>query len=66
VVFIDEVKEFKLLVLDCKLSIFWVNDPESRDDEPKESVTSIPFNIKDPVILALTIRIVFIKFYTTL
>lgn len=66
VVFIDEVKEFKLPVLDSKLLNFCAIDPEFSDDEVKKSVTSTPFNIKDPVILALTIRIVFIKFYTTL
>ena len=55
----DEVKEFKLLVLDCKLSNFELTEPELMDDDTKESVTSTPFNIKDPVIFALTIRIVF-------
>ena len=59
VVFMDEVNEFKLLVLDCKLSNFELTDPELADDDTKESVTSTPFNIKDPVIFALTIRIVF-------
>lgn len=62
----DEVKEFRLLVLDCKLSNFELTEPELMDDDTKESVTSTPFNIKDPVIFALIIRIVFIKFYTTL
>jgi hypothetical protein len=55
----EEVKEFKLLVLDCKLSNFELTEPELMDDDTKESVTSTPFNIKDPVIFALTIRIVF-------